>query len=226
MKGRDIVNDKGIEIIRQPQDKRIAISQEGIEIRRESKPISDETIRAGVVYLIVDCSGSMGEGNKLEQAKRGALNFAKEAKIKGYYIGLIQFHSYATHLCEPTREISVIEQHLKGIETGGTTHMAEAINLAYQKLKDKRGTRVMVVITDGMPNGPGDPEASLKAGERAKRDGIDIITIGTDDADQEFLKKLASRTELGVKVSRKEFEKGITSTVRMLPPIEPKKKGW
>lgn len=209
------MSEKDVEIVRHSKDNHIAISQRGVEIRYEGKPVSMET-GTGYVYLVVDCSGSM-EGNKLNQAKKGALRFAKDALIKGYSTGLIQFDSSATHLCEPTREISVLEQCLRKIELGDATYMAEAIYLAHQRLKDKLGVRVMVVVTDGMPNGPDDPEASLRAGEAAKKRGVEIITIGTDDADRKFLKELASRTELGIKVSRKRFEQGIASSAKMLP---------
>lgn len=212
---KGISSGKGIKITK--EEKRITISQNGVEIRSEGKPISSEMIGTGFVYLVVDCSGSMGEGNKLYQARKGSLNFAKDAKAKGYSVGLIQFHSYATHLCEPVREISILAQHLERMELGDATYMAEAIDLAHQKLKGKEQTRVMVVVTDGMPNGPGDPEASIKIAERAKRDRVDIITIGTDDADQEFLRKIASATKLSVKVSRVRFEKAIASTAKMLP---------
>jgi Mg-chelatase subunit ChlD len=203
------------EIVRHSKDDRIAISQRWIEIRREGKPVR-MTTDTGYVYLVVDCSGSMA-GDKLNQAKKGALRFAKDALAKGYLTGLIQFDSSAVHLCEPQREISVLDQYLKTMEAGDETHVAKAIHLAHERLKDRTGARVMVIVTDGMPNGPGDPEASLKAGENAKKNGIDIITIGTDDADQKFLKKLASRTELGMKVSKEELEQSIASSAKMLP---------
>ena len=103
------------------------------------------------------------------------------------------------------------------MDTGDTTHMAKAIGLAHHLLKSVSGARVMVIVTDGMPNGTGDPNASLNAGEDAKRSGIDIIAIGTDDADKGFLKRLASRTDLGVKVESKNLEKTITDTAKMLP---------
>jgi len=209
-------NEKGIEIARQQSDGRAAISEHGIEIRYKGKPVDAKEIHGGYVYLVVDCSGSM-EGDKLNQAKKGALNFAKDALIKGYYTGLIRFDSSASLLCEPQRETSALERCLKQLETGDTTNMAEAINLAHTQLKGISRSRVMVIITDGMPNGPDDPEASLRAGERAKKDGIDIITIGTDDADHSFLKKLASRSELGIKVSSKQLQQTITASVRMLP---------
>lgn len=212
---------KDIEIIRHSKDDRVAVSQGGVEIRCEGKPVGMAAM-TGYVYLVVDCSISM-EGEKLNQAKKGALHFAKDALVQGYLTGLIQFHSFATHLCEPQREMSVLEQRLREIEAGGETHMAKAIHLAYERLKDKVEARVMVIVTDGEPNGPGDPEASLKAGEKAKKDGIEIITIGTDNADGEFLRKLASRTELGIKVSRAQLERSIASSAKMLPDkSEPK----
>lgn len=206
---------KDIEITRHAKDDRIAISQGGVEIRHQGKPVSMAST-TGYAYLVVDCSGSMA-GDKLNQAKKGCLTFVKDALIKGYLTGLIQFDSSALHLCEPQREISVLDQYLKKMEAGDATHMAKAIRLAHEKLNQRGGTRVMVIITDGMPNGPYDPEVSLEAGQNAKKDGIDIITIGTDDADQKFLRRLASRTELGIKVSGKQLERSIASTAKMLP---------
>lgn len=208
---KDIVSSDGIKIIK--SDERAVISQGGIKIQREKKPISGELIRVGFVYLVVDCSWSM-EGQKLEQAKKGALNFAKDALAKEYSTGLVQFESIATHLCEPQRDIEILRQHLRTIEAGNTTNMTDAIELTTKKLKDKAGFRVMVIVTDGKPD---NKQAALRAAKQAKNNGIDIITIGTGDADEEFLKKLASRTDLNVMVPKNQLEQGITSTVKMLP---------
>jgi Mg-chelatase subunit ChlD len=207
---------RDIEIISPPKDTHVSISKKGIEIRHEGKPVSSAAL-TGYVYLLVDCSASM-EGDKLKHAKKGALNFAKDALGKGYLTGLIRFDSSSKLICEPFKDVSNLEKRLVGLEIGDTTHMAKAINLAHELLKEMQGTRVMVVVTDGMPNGPGDPIASLDAGQNAKRNRIDIIAIGTDDADQEFLKRLASRAELGIKVPSKQLEKTITSSAKMLPP--------
>ena len=46
---------------------------------------------------------------------------------------------------------------------------------------------------------------------------IDIITIGTEDADRIFLKELASRSDLSVMVSSDDLGSGIASTAKMLP---------
>ena len=93
--------------------------------------------------------------------------------------------------------------------------MAVAIDLATGALKDTKCDRAIVIATDGQPNKVG---AAFKAGQSAKDNGIDIITIGTDDADQEFLKKLASRADLGRKVSKEKFAQGIASASQLLPP--------
>ena len=208
-------NRKDIQKVGSHKDTHVSISQKGIEITHEGKPVSSGAL-TGYVYLLVDCSSSM-EGNKLKKAKKGALNFAKDALGKGYFTGLIKFDSSARLVCEPFKDITNFEKKLVSLEIGDTTHMAKAINLAHELLKEMPGTRVMVVVTDGMPNGPGDPIASLNAGQNAKRNGIEIIAIGTDDADKEFLKRLASRTELGIKVLSKQLEKTIASSAKMLP---------
>jgi len=207
---------KGIEIIKAPHKGEVVIERRGIEIKRERKPVNIVQAEKGTVYLVIDCSGSMS-GGKLQQVKEGVIKFAED--VREYAIGLIQFHETAQHLCSPTRNISFLKKRIREIKTGTTTNMAPAISMAHDRLKGKAGRKVMVVATDGMPNGPGDPKASLEAAEKAKRDGIEIIVIGTDDADKKFLKKLASRENLGIKVKREEFGKTIAKVAELLPQL-------
>jgi Mg-chelatase subunit ChlD len=193
----------------------ITNASQGIEIVRTGKPIVGSP-KTGYVYLLVDSSISM-RGNKISQAKSGALNFAKNALGKGYVTGLIQFDSSPTLLCEPDTNLSVLDRALMRITIGDLTHMAKAITLANNLLKNISSTKVIVIITDGMPNEDGDPEITLKAASVAKNNGIDIIAIGTDDADHEFLKRIASRTDLAVKTTIVQLGKTIGDSVTMLP---------
>ena len=205
------IPSNGVEIIK--SDKRAVVFQGGIKILRKGKPIKGTLVKVGFVYLVVDCSTSM-TGYKIDQAKIGALNFAKEAVIKGYSVGLIQFDTHAVLICEPLRDIKILGKYLQKMETGGNTNMSAAIRLAIAELKNKPGFRVMVIVSDGEPN---NQESALNVAKQAKYHGIDIITIGTDDADEEFLKKIASRTELNIMVNRDQLAQGIASTVKMLP---------
>ena len=167
----------------------------------------------GMVYLVVDCSGSM-DGHKISQVKRGILEFAQNATKTDYLVGLIKFDTSAAHLCEPKNNIAELTMHLDKISANGSTNMAAAINMAREHLTDTEYTRVIVIATDGRPD---KTQSALQAGQIAKNEGIDIITIGTDDADLPFLKKLATSEELGNKVSNQQFGKALGSACLLLP---------
>ncbi len=192
----------------------------GIEIKRSKGPISSKEKDIGIVYLAIDCSGSMS-GEKLAHAKQGGIDFAKEARNKGYCTGLISFDSHATHLCSPQQKISVLQKALDRVSVAGSTNMTHAIKLATEKLDEADGKRALVIVTDGMPN---NRSTALAAALQAKSKGIDIIALGTDDADHEFLKKLASRNDLATVVHRRQFREGIAATAKLLSLGEPGKK--
>lgn len=203
-----------IKIVNRSRDGQVARSEGGIEIRNEGGPISWEAKSGGCVYLALDCSSSMS-GGKLNQAKRGATEFAKEARGKGYLFGLISFSSGAFQVFAPQEEISMLHESIEPLTASGGTNMTAAIEMAAGELSMRgEGEKVIVIATDGMPN---DPQSALKAGWEALREGIEIITVGTDDADRDFLQEISSRDDLAVMVSRNSFEGGITSTARMLP---------
>ena len=52
---------------------------------------------------------------------------------------------------------------------------------------------------------------------RAKEKGIEIITIGTDDADRAFLAELASSQKHSYKVDPNKLDEAIASAARLLP---------
>src|SRR5574340_1741284 len=96
-----------------------------------------------VVYLVIDCSGSMAEHNKIEQAKKGAIGFADVAQKKGYSVGLIQFASYAEHMVEPQNELTSLKANVERISANGSTNMAAAIRMAIDYLSDKASNKVI-----------------------------------------------------------------------------------
>ena len=166
-----------------------------------------------IIHMLVDCSGSM-EGEKLEAAKAGAIKFANDAKKQSHSIGLISFDSDAVSRLEPSQKLEAFEREIKALEAKGSTNLAAAIELAFGCLRSSvRTQRVIYIITDGMPN---DVAATLAAADRAKRAGIQIMTLGTDDADRDFLAKLCSRPELAIKVPRAQLSDGVASMVKLL----------
>lgn len=182
-------------------------------VAASGKPVVPRT-SGKIVYLLVDCSGSMAEGNKIAQAKKGAIGFAKEAQRMEYSVGLIQFASHAESVLEPQNELTSLNIKVEKLSANGSTNMAAAIQIAGDKLLEKAGEKVICVVTDGMPD---DKKATLEAANEIRMQGVEIMTIGTDGADKEFLEELATRKELSLKVLRDQLERGIVSMAKMLP---------
>lgn len=166
-----------------------------------------------VVYLLVDCSGSMA-GEKIIQAKQGALDFARTAVRKGYRVGLVDFGDAAHLICEPTRDVSVIAGGVEKISVTGSTNLTDALNMASGRLLRKKGSRTLLVATDGCPN---DPASALEVAREMKKDKIEILAISTPDADQNFLSEFVSRKDLNLKVENSEFRKGMGQIAGKLP---------
>jgi uncharacterized protein YegL len=209
----EIQERNSLEISPKLSGREVTIVGRGIKIEASEKPISASfTVNWGRVYIALDCSRSM-KGKYLNQARLGIWGFAKDAFKKGYLVGLIKFSDKAEHLCEPTNDISILQNCMQEVRASGGTNMTDAITLAHSMLKKFTGTRAVVIATDGMPD---DVETSLRAARLAKVGGIDILTIGTDCADQEFLKKLASRAELSARVSGEMFAQAISNASLLL----------
>jgi len=72
----------------------------------------------------------------------------------------------------------------------------------------------MVLVTDGRT----DRQAAIAAAERAKAAGIQVICLGTDDADAQLLATLATSSELSKHVRPDELEAAIGDAAGLLPP--------
>lgn len=169
-----------------------------------------------IVYLLIDCSSSMSNNEKLDQAKRGASKFSEEAIEKAYKLGLVKFESNAILLNNAINDLNVINNNIKQINIGGSTNMSDALQLAKTNIniKDIFIEKVICIVTDGMPN---NREKALNIAKDLKRSGVDIITIGTHDADREFLELISTKKELSLQVNDNQLEQGIISMTKLLP---------
>lgn len=207
------MSDENLGITQRTQDTRVSLGKGGIQIKRRGKPVGGEIAALGYVYLVIDCSASMA-GDKIEQARQGALDFAREAFSRSYAVGLIQFDTTPFHICEPQQSMTELMRHVYTLSIGKLTNMAGGIQMAADRLLHKAGARVIVLVTDGYPD---NPDLAVQEAERAKSDGIDIITIGTDDADRLLLGRIATRTDLSQMVTPDRLSIGIAGAAKMLP---------
>lgn len=204
--------NRGIEITRQPVGFSITVGGNQVSTEGKAIDVRLENNQANV-YMLVDCSNSMA-GYKLGQAKQGVMDFAAKALASGYRVGLISFDTTANLITEPLDDIQALQPAIRAMKISGSTNLAAAIKMAHEQLKKLEGMRTVVVATDGEPD---NVPASLKAAQQAKNEGIDFITIGTDDADLKFLERLATRKELGSKVTKESFASTIASASDLLP---------
>lgn len=168
----------------------------------------------GTTYLLLDCSASMGDPGKLPQLRRGSLRFFAEAWTLGYRVGAIRFSRRATVIQPATRDFARFQRSLDEIGADGRTAMTQAIRLGTRKLRGARGDRVLLLITDGMPDRP---EAALAAARVARAAGITLIAVGTDGADEAFLASLTGLPELARRVDRDGFAEGVEGAAQGLP---------
>jgi Mg-chelatase subunit ChlD len=166
----------------------------------------------GIAILLLDCSGSMA-GEKLRDAMDGCMGFARDAIAKDYAVGVISFSDSWSWALRPSREVSEIGAAVRPQKANGLTMLAEAIAGAGEQLRLPVRLKAIVVFTDGHV---GDSRESISAIQALRRDGIDVIAIGTEDADRHFIETIASRSELAVATTTKQVSGAIRSAARLL----------
>src|SRR5690606_14912572 len=81
-------------------------------------------LRGATVFLLIDFSESMGRGNKLCFATKGAIGYAHSAIEQGYDVGAISFASQAELVAEAGLEVEALPPRLERLVASGTTIMA------------------------------------------------------------------------------------------------------
>ena len=168
----------------------------------------------GAVYLLLDTSASMADRGKMAALLNGSLRLFAEARRQEFAVGAVEFAS-RTHLllrasCDELR----FRARLKTLTPGGRTSMAPAIRLATRLLRRRAGEKTILLVTDGQPD---DPAATLDAARLARAEGVTLIAIGTDGADEAFLAALTPKPELAVKVEAAGLEQAIGDATKRLP---------
>lgn len=149
----------------------------------------DETLPR-LVFILEDASGSMSGEGKMEQAKKGALEFAQARTKLGDEVGLVTFGLYPEIFLPPTNQIiGQFSETIDRLEACGGTPLHSAIETARKYLVERKNRRTMMIITDGQPNSV---ERALAEAQIAKDQGIEILVIGTPDAPKQFMDQLAS----------------------------------
>ncbi len=179
----------------------------GSLVRRAAQALVGRRVRlTGTVYLCLDLSASMADAGKMPELLRGSVRFFYEAWRRDYAVGVIGFGSTARVLTGATRNPYRFQKCITGLMPNGRTAMAHALRLAARRLRLRGGRRVVLLITDGMPDSR---EATLDAAAAARAVGIRVIAVGTGRADEAFLRALTPRPELARVVGPEGFGDAI-----------------
>ncbi|WP_090154320.1 magnesium chelatase subunit D family protein [Dyadobacter soli] len=112
-----------------------------------------------LVLFVVDASGSMAAGKRMEAVKGSVMNLLQDAYQKRNKVAVIAFRGVeATVLLEPTRSTELAEQALEQLPTGGRTPLPHALQLTGDLLtlfaKTDRIQPFLVILSDGKANVP------------------------------------------------------------------------
>ncbi len=149
----------------------------------------------------------------LDVAKVEAIEFANKARAQRYLTGLVSFDDQAKIIRHPEEKIPFTES-VAALEVGGSTNMAAGVFVASTTMQDAPGEKAMVIISDGLPN---DEEKTIAAAKSAKSLGVRIITIGVPGANDAFLRKIASASDLATLTEFENLGDAMDKAVKLLP---------
>jgi Mg-chelatase subunit ChlD/DNA-binding beta-propeller fold protein YncE len=147
------------------------------------------------ILLLVDTSGSMS-GTKMGAARSAALEFVGQLDYSRNQVGLITFSTNVELVQELTRNPRDLIRRIPDLGDDAGTNMLEAILMAKEEFASPRarvGARqVIVLLTDGRPNGG--HEAILALANEFRSGGNEIYCIGLGlDVDRLFLQLVATQ---------------------------------
>ena len=193
-------------------------------VTREDVPsvasVSGETVEAVVdvffetkkritVIIVMDNSSSMAEGNKLESALEGAIDFLEELHREDRIVTVI-FNDAVVEL-EPAGRVGDVTESLAGILSGifaeGNTALHDAVCIAVKSIESQKdldnaaGERRLygiVLLSDGKDTNSSRTQSEMLYScvpDSEDAAGIKIFTIAYgDDADVDLLTRIANRS--------------------------------
>jgi molecular chaperone DnaK (HSP70)/uncharacterized protein YegL len=146
------------------------------------------------LYLLLDVSASM-TGPPLEEAQTAAREFLAKCDFTTMEVGLISFSTLVALQAQATSNVRRLHAAVHRLEAQGSTNLTDALEMARGQLVSSDRRRYVVILTDGYPDAP---ESAVEQALKARGQGIEIVAIGTGDADRDYLSRLASSEQASI----------------------------
>ncbi len=158
----------------------------------ETAPASDA--QPCRVYLLMDGSSSM-LGEPLHEAQTAAREFLARCDLTRMEVGLISFSTEVVLQSPATKNARRLHAAIDRLEAMGSTNLTDALALARDELSSGDIARYIVILTDGYPDAA---ESAVEQARVARGRGIEIVAIGMGEADQDYLRRLASSDQASI----------------------------
>lgn len=135
--------------------------------RRESKGFVEPERAKDIIKILFDDSGSM-RGQKLEDAKKGSVEFMRHCGINQVAIGIYPFNAEAIAPDTDLPDVGALTQHIRAT---GSTPMFDTLEAAMKE--EIRATRY-IIFTDGQPDSNKKMNVLI---EKAQTDKTPIDTV-------------------------------------------------
>ncbi len=155
------------------------------------------------VVLVMDTSGSMNDGGRIENARKGAAQMLRLMKDEDTF-SLLSFNSRLTWAMRSqplTQGRTLAEKTIASLWANGGTALYDAILAAHedlQKAPDNEKISAVVVLTDGQDTNSKTALETLMKAIRfdSEKNNVRVFTIGYgEDANREVLQKIADSTQ-------------------------------
>jgi Ca-activated chloride channel family protein len=171
------------------------VKEDGVpqQVRRFER-VENVPIYAGI---LLDTSASMGEGEKLDEAVRGALRFFQKVITPKDRAAVITFSDHPTLAVHFTNQEAVLAGGLAGLTAAGNTALYDSVIYGLYYFGGIKGKRALIILSDGKDEGS--RYTFAEALEYARRSGVALYTVGiglsTQEADVRLkLSRLADET--------------------------------
>jgi magnesium chelatase subunit D len=160
----------------------------GVEAEDLREAVREQRV-ANLVVLVVDASGSMGVGRRMEAAKGAVLSLLLDAYQRRDRVALVTFRGESAEVAlQPTGSVEVARARLASLATGGRTPLAAGIGTGLQLAERARSGAyqpLVVVVSDGRATaGPAGVEpvtAAQDAAAALRRRSVAAVVVDAEE---------------------------------------------
>jgi Ca-activated chloride channel family protein len=154
-----------------------------LRVGLQARDIRDRARQQASLTFVIDTSGSMGTGGRLEMVKDALARLVDGLRADDR-VSIVTFGSDAGVLLEPTRATDrrAIIGAIDRLQPGGSTNLEAGLRLGYELARSsltENGIDRVVLASDGVANvGLTDPDGILESIQRDASAGIELVSVG------------------------------------------------